>query len=515
MFIASAEEMRALDRLAIQELGIPGVVLMENAGLRVVEVIGQVLGGLKGRKVMVLAGKGNNGGDGFVIARHLLNRGVEVKTLLLADPDQISGDARINLEILQKMGHKLFPAVQPNSLNILKVALAYTDLIVDAVYGTGFKGELDDHLANIARAVNESGKPVVAVDIPSGVEGSTGRVGAACFRAQHTVAFALPKLGNLIPPGADYNGELYIVDISIPPALSDSLGLTTRLIDEDLVNGLIPCRAREAHKGDSGRVFIVGGSVGLTGAAALAATAALRTGAGLVTVGIPCSLNPIMEVKLTEVMTKPLPETADGSFSPQALEPILEFAAGSGALAIGPGLSQNPGIRELVSGVLSRAVVPLVIDADGLNALVGHTDLLKQLKVPVVLTPHPGEMSRLTGKSIAEIQADRLGCARAAAAEWGVIIVLKGAGTVVACPDGRCWLNSSGNPGLATGGTGDVLTGVIAGLLGQGLSPVDAAVVGVYIHGLAGDYLAAGQGILGMAAGDLAEAIPTVLNKWG
>lgn len=514
MYIATAEEMRRLDRMAIENLGIPGVVLMENAGLKVVEVISRVLGDLTGKKITVMTGKGNNGGDGFVIARHLINQGVEVKTLLLANPEEISGDAKINLDILQKMGHKVYPAVNANSLNIVRVALVYTDLIVDAIYGTGFKGELSEHVGRVVEAVNESKKPVVAVDIPSGVEGDTGKVTGPCIRATHTVTFALPKLGNILQPGAEYGGELHTADISIPKLLVNALGLKCRLVTGDLVRSLIPGRNTGTHKGSCGRVAVIGGSEGLTGAAALAGMAALRAGAGLVTLGIPRGLNALMEIKLTEVMTNPLPDTGRKTLGPEALEPIRQMASGADVLAIGPGLSQDGSTVELVHNLLPQLSVPMVIDADALNALAKQPELIKQLKAPAVFTPHPGEMARLLGVSIPEIQTDRLKTAQAAAQDWKAVLVLKGAKTIVACPDGRTYINSTGNPGMATGGTGDVLTGVIAALIAQGLKPEEAAFAGVYIHGLAGDYLLGQLGMLGMVAGDLLNALPIVTREY-
>lgn len=513
MYIATTEEMRKLDRTAIENLGIPGVVLMENAGLKVVEVISRVLGELKGKKVTVLAGKGNNGGDGFVIARHLLNRGAEVKTLLLANPEEVSGDARINLDILQRMGHKIYPAVNANSLNIIRVALAYTDLIVDAIYGTGFRGELSEHVGRVVEAVNISQKPVVAVDIPSGVEGDTGKVNGPCIRAAHTVTFALPKLGNILQPGAQYGGELHVADISIPGQLVDALALKCRLVTAGLVRSWIPGRTPETHKGSCGRVVVIGGSEGLTGAAALASMAALRAGAGLVTLGIPRGLHALMEIKLTEVMTSPLPDTGRKTLGPEALEPIRKMVSGADVLAVGPGLSQDESTVELVQNLLPQISVPMVIDADALNALAKQPELIKQLRAPAVLTPHPGEMARLLGVSITAIQNDRLKAAQTAAQEWKAVLVLKGAKTIVACPDGRTYINSTGNPGMATGGTGDVLTGVIAALMAQGLKPEEAAVAGVYIHGLAGDYLLGHLGMLGMVAGDLLDALPVVTRE--
>jgi len=508
--IVTAAEMRNLDQAAIGQLGIPGVVLMENAGLGVVQVVEKILGDVRGRKVLVLAGKGNNGGDGFVVARHLLNMGAEVKVLLLAEADQISGDARINLDILQKMGLKIYSAVNANSLNIVKIAVMYTDLIIDAIYGTGFTGAVSEHAGNIIAMANESGKPIVAVDIPSGVEADSGRVNGPCIRASHTVTFGLPKLGLILEPGAGCCGDLTVADISIPEGLIDRFNIKRFLITGEMVRSWLPARSPESHKGSFGRVVVLGGSEGLTGAAALAAEGALRAGAGLVTLGVPKSLNGIMEVKLTEVMTKPLPETDGKSLSREAQQDIEEMLAGADVAAIGPGLSRNPSTIQLVQELLPNLKIPAVIDADGLNALAWKVEVLQQVQAPLVLTPHPGEMARLIGKTIEEVQANRLETAGEAAREWQKVVVLKGARTVIACPDGSLYINTTGNPGMATGGTGDVLTGIIAGLIAQGLTPQQAAVAGVYLHGAAGDYIKARKGMMALVAGDLLEGLAAV-----
>ena len=513
MRIVSAAEIRRIDQAAIETFGIPGVVLMENAGHRVVEVITGILGNVAGRAVTILAGKGNNGGDGFVVARHLVNLGAEVKVVLVANPAGIAGDARVNLEIWQKMGQRVY-ALQPgNEINIVRLMLINTDLIVDAMYGTGFHGKVRDELVPVIEAVNGSGKPVVAVDIPSGLEADTGMVHGPCIKADHTVTFALPKLGLILGDGPAYTGQLHIVDISIPPALTKDPALKRNLLNEQLVRGWLPRRAFNTHKGDCGRVVVLAGSRGMTGAAALTALAAARTGAGLVTLGVPQSLHDIMEVKLTEVMTVALPETSRASLTRLGKKEVEELVKGADAVALGPGLGAHPETRALVREILPELSVPVVVDADGLNALAGHAEGLNKIMAPLVLTPHPGEMARLLGKKTADIQSNRLVEAEAAAAHWQSVVVLKGAGTIVAGPGGETYLNPTGNPGMATGGSGDVLTGIITAFLAQGLEPVKAAACGVYVHGLAGDQAARHKGMMGLIATDILDALPGILQK--
>ncbi|GAB4264276.1 NAD(P)H-hydrate dehydratase [Thermincola ferriacetica] len=513
MFLVTAEEMQNLDKLTIDQVGIPGVVLMENAGLQVVKVIKEILGEVPGKQVAVFAGKGNNGGDGFVIARHLLNMGAEVKVLLNGEPADITGDAKVNLNILQNMGQKIFTINNSNSLNIVKLTLVYTDLIVDAVFGTGFKGAVNDHMGKIISLINESGKPVVAVDIPSGLEANTGQVHGPCIRATHTVTFGLPKLGLTIHPGKEYAGQLHIADISIPPDLVKKQNFNKFLLTKELVAQMLPKRHSQGHKGDYGRVLVVAGSEGLTGAAVLTSTAVLKSGAGLATLAVPRSLHDLMEIKLTEVMTKPLPETEKKTISRDALDEVIALTESADVVALGPGISTEPATAGFVRDLLPELNKPVVIDADGLNALAGNLEVLKKIEAPVVITPHPGEMARLAGIKTEEVQNNRIEVAREFAANWRVNVVLKGTETVIAGVDGSLFVNSTGNPGMATGGSGDVLTGVIAGLIGQGLAPVRAAAAGVFIHGYAGDLGALEKGQAGLLAGDILNLLPKVFRE--
>jgi NAD(P)H-hydrate epimerase len=511
--IVTADEMKALDRAAIEDYGMSGLVLMENAGRQTVELIRRVMGEVRGRVVTIFTGKGNNGGDGYVIARHLMNMGAEVKLLSLVNTGEITGEAVVNLEIWRKMGQKVYTVFQDDGINIARLALMNTDVVVDAIYGTGLKGKMPEKAGRIVQVLNKSGKLLVAVDVPSGLDASTGSVNGPCVRANYTVTFGLPKLGLFLDPGADYAGEITVADISLPGVLVEKSAPQRYLITEEDVKKWLPRRPALAHKGTFGRVLVVAGSKGMTGAASLAGEAALRSGAGLVTVAVPETLHSIMEEKLTEVMTAPLPDTGNGSLSREALQRILLLLENMDVLAIGPGLSQAPEVITLIRELIPSLKIPCVLDADALNALAGETGILKKLQAPAVITPHPGEMARLMGVSPKFVQEDRIGNALKAAAAWNVVTLLKGARTVVAAPDGIVYINPTGNQGMATGGSGDVLTGIIASLIAQGLKPAHAAAAGAYLHGLAGDLAAGVKGMMGLIAGDILSALPAASKE--
>ncbi len=513
MRIVTAGEMSTIDRLAINEFGIPGVVLMENAGLQVVKVVEEVLGDPAGKQVVIFSGKGNNGGDGFVAARHLLNKGAQVQVFLAAEQDQVKGDARVNLDIWTRAGQKVLPFTKTNDLNLVRLALMNADLVVDALYGTGFKGTIRQPMASFIEAINDCDKPVVAVDIPSGLEADTGRAGEPCIRAGHTVTFALPKIGLILPESRPYVGQLHVADISIPTALLADNQAKRYLITRQLVSGNWPHRKGGEHKGSFGRVLLIAGSRGMSGAAVLAAQAAARSGAGLVTLGVPAGIHDIVEAKLTEVMTFPLPETKTGAVDRAALDKITERAANADVIALGPGLGGSGDTKTLVRELLLKIDKPCVLDADGLNAMMGRTELFRLVKPDLVLTPHPGEMARLCGLSTEKVQSSRLETAAKKSAEWHSVVVLKGAGTIVSEPDGAIYVNNTGNPGMASGGTGDVLTGMIAGLLAQGMPAGVAAAAAVYLHGRAGDSAARLKGMAGMLATDILEHLPVVIKE--
>ncbi len=503
--------MRECDRLAIFEAGIPGIVLMETASRAVAEKAREMLGGeVAGKRVVCLCGKGNNGGDGLAAARHLSGWGAEVIVTLLCKPQDLSGDAALNLDLFRSVGGA--PIVIDSVEAISKLSLD-CDLIVDALLGTGFTPPASELYARLIKAANSSGKPILAVDIPSGVTGNTGQVEDQAITASATVTFGLLKPGVLLSPGRDFSGSVSIADIGIPPGIVTSQSINLFQVEESDVRGVLPRLSPSAHKGDAGFVTILAGSPGLSGAATLAAEAAMRSGAGLVTVGVPKSLNSILEVKLTEAMTEPLPETASGGLSKDAWEKVLSRLEWADAAAFGPGVGMDEGTAELLELILLHTNKPLVIDADGLNLLAKKPELLRRLPGKTVLTPHPGEFSRLTGLSVRAITENRIELAREYSRLWKVVIHLKGSPSLTAAPDGRAFVNSTGNEGMATGGSGDVLTGIIAALLGGGMAPLEAAWAGGFIHGRAGDVARKTVGARSLIAGDIISHLPTALRN--
>ena len=510
MKVVTGETMQAMDRRTIADFSISGLTLMENAGRGCAEVIVNSFGDGADRQAVVVAGKGNNGGDGYVIARQLAESGWQVRTFVVAERADITGDARINLDRLGE--HAVFCPGQ-SELSSLKHALAEATVVVDALFGTGLKSDVAGAYAEVVSLINGAGKPVVAVDIPSGIDAGTGRVLGCAVRADITVTFALAKLGQVLYPGADHTGNLQIIDIGIPAEVSrEAAGY--EFIDAATAGTLIRRRSRNAHKGNFGHCLIIAGSIGKTGAAAMAANSAVRAGAGLVSLAVPASLNAILEVKTTEAMTLPLPDGGDGFLSGAAKPVIVQALAGKDCLAIGPGISWSAGTASLVREVVEEADLPLVVDADGLNALSEEPAVLLRRKASsVILTPHPGEMARLAGIGTTDVEADRLATAAGFAAKYRVHLILKGARTVIAAPDGRIAINGSGNPGMASGGMGDVLTGVLVSLLGQGYEPFTACRLGVFLHGHAADLIAAEKGEIGMAATDVQERLPMAMQQ--
>ncbi|MFZ2090014.1 MAG: NAD(P)H-hydrate dehydratase [Desulfobaccales bacterium] len=512
MKLVTATQMRELDRRTIEDVGVPSLVLMENAGRGTYRVIRREFPELSG-EVVVLAGRGNNGGDGFVVARHLANEGFPVTVFLMAARDQIQGDALVNLNILTQLGVEVEEILGEDQLSYVAHRLGWAELIVDALLGTGLNSPVRGLLAQLITRLHQARPPVVAVDIPSGLSADTGDPLGVAVEADVTVTYGYPKIGQLMPEGRDFCGRLWLVDIGIPPFLAQDIGV--ELAEASDLRFKLPPRPVDSHKGTFGHLAVVAGSEGKTGAVALTAEAALRTGAGLVTAAVPASLNDILEVKLTEAMTLPLPEAGKArALGEKALAPLMDFLADKTALALGPGLGTHPETQALVRALVRDCPLPMVVDADGVNALAGNLGVLTRPAGPRLLTPHPGEMARLLGATSKEVQSRRLETARQFAATHGVWLVLKGAQTVVADPEGRLSLNPTGNPVLASGGTGDVLTGLIGGLLAQGLSPWDAARLGVFLHGLAADYLVENVGQRGHIAGDLLTCLPELLTEF-
>jgi NAD(P)H-hydrate epimerase len=517
MRILTAEAMREVDRAAIEGLGIPSLVLMENAALGVVDALGEAAGAIgAAESAAIFCGPGNNGGDGLAIARHLSVRGWTVEVFLAAGGMELSGDAGTQLAICRKMGLSISEITAEEDVWEALAAAGDLDLIVDALFGTGLARPLSGLFELLVEGINDLAKPCVAVDLPSGLNGSRAEPLGTHVQADLTVTFAAPKIAHVLAPAADAVGELVVADLGIPPLLIDEIeeaGGRLELLVEDEIAGWLAPRQRDAHKGTFGHALLVAGSPGKAGAAILAARAAVRSGAGLVTVAVPEPILETVDLGSLESMTLALSSATMSQELSQALE-------GKAVLAVGPGLGQDEPavrlIRELVTAS-GGAELPLVLDADGINAYAGHAVDLVRRKAPTVLTPHPGELGRLLGVSAKDVQADRLGAARRAARETGAIVVLKGARTLIAEPGGNVWVSPTGNPGMATGGSGDVLTGLTAGLIAQrdayGLEVLDAVLLAVYLHGLAGDLAVAEKGENALAAGDLIEFLPAAFAR--
>ncbi len=503
MRILNAAQMREADRHTIEEIGIPSLVLMENAGRQVVAALEAAYDDLHDRRVAILCGRGNNGGDGFVVARTLLQRDVDVSVFVIGALDQVRGDARVNLEILGRLGLTVVDINGEQDWELHSSEIATCDLIVDAIFGTGLSAPLGGLLETIVEDLNEMAIPVVAVDLPSGLSADTHELIGKCVQAAMTVTLAAPKLPLVLPPGQFATGELVVADIGIPGDVIDGVeGPRIELLTRDGVRDLLQPRAADSHKGDFGHVLVVAGSRGKSGAAHLAAVAALRSGAGLVTVATPRSVQPIVAALAAEYMTEPLDETPEGSVRGDAVERVL--AIKHDVVAVGPGLGAGENSRRFVRELLERSGVPLVMDADALNVFADDPAALAGREgLDVIITPHPGEMARLLGVPIEEVQANRIDTARSFATTHRLYVILKGHRTIIAAPDGAVFINPTGNPGMATGGTGDVLTGMLAAWLGQLLDPEAACKLGVFLHGMAGDLAEADEGEVAMTAGDI------------
>jgi NAD(P)H-hydrate epimerase len=503
MRILNAAQMREADRRTIEDIGIPSLVLMENAGRQVVAAIEAVHSDLVERKVAVLCGRGNNGGDGFVVARTLMQRGIDVSVFLIGRVAEVRGDARVNLEVLGRLGITVVEVADSQAWELHFSEISECTLIVDAIFGTGLNAPLAGLMETVVADVNGSGIPVVAIDLPSGLSADTHEPIGDSIEAGMTVTLAAPKLSLVLPPAETRAGDIVIADIGIPAGVIESLeGPQVHLLTRGVMRELIAPRMPDSHKGDFGRVLIVAGSRGKTGAAHLAAIGALRSGAGLVTIATPACCLPIVAAMAPEYMTEPIDERGDG-LDPGAVDRILDLARD--VIAIGPGLGQAAATRDFIRALVDRATMPLVIDADGLNAFTDDPDrLIGREGRDVIITPHPGEMARLVGMSTHEVQASRLEIARNFAVAHRVYVVLKGHRTLIATPDEKVFINPTGNAGMATGGTGDVLTGMIAAWVAQLLDAEAACQLAVYLHGMAGDLTEADEGEVSMTAGDLA-----------
>jgi NAD(P)H-hydrate epimerase len=507
--ILDSKQMRNIDARATHEFGIPGILLMENAGAAAADAIEREYDDLERMRIAVLCGKGNNGGDGFVVARHLFNRGHEVLVVLLARHQDVEGDAQVNLRILTRIGVEIAVAADAAAWESVRADLARCDLAVDAILGTGLRGPVRGFLRQVIVELADLDLEVVSLDIPSGLSADTCQVPGEAVQADRTLAMGLPKIPHLLPPAELFCGELSILDISLPQAAIDAEHVALDLVEADAIRNLLPARSRTGHKGDFGHVLVVGGSRAMPGAAALAALGALRAGAGLVTVATGRGAQPLVHAHCAEAMVEPLPETEGGTLSRKGLAPLLKLASGKDVVVIGPGLGRATDVMEVVRRAVEKIASPMVIDADGLNALTGQLDRVRGSREhPRILTPHPGEMARLIGKRVDDVLRDRLAVARAFARKQQVYLVLKGYRSLVATPGGEVFVNPTGNPGMATAGTGDILSGMIAALVATARDPLDGILTAVYLHGLAGDLAATHRGEMGMIASDLLEHLP-------
>jgi len=514
MKILTVDQMRQAEQ-DCTKIGLPISVLMENAGKAVAEEVKQILGDIDKQHILILIGPGNNGGDGLVAARHLHDWGAKVSLYLFSQrpPDDP------NLMLVQERGIPCIEVTQGENLDRLDELLSSANAVIDALFGTGpirpLRGIFPQALDRISRAKKKQPSlHTIALDLPSGLNADTGAVDPACPYVDNTITLGFPKPGLFNSPGAERVGKITVADIGIPTYLAE--GVTTELTTNEWANSVLPQRPLEANKGSFGRVLVVAGSINYIGAAYLACSGALRVGAGLVTLATATSLQPILASKLTEVTYLPLPESHSGIISPQAARLIHQGLSYYNVLLLGCGLGQSQSATRFIKSTLFRLkpVLPsLVLDADALNTLAKIPNWWQQLTDDAILTPHPGEMARLVGVSVDEVQSDRVGIAKKVAQEWHKTIVLKGAYTVVATPDGLSRISPIANPGLASAGTGDVLTGAIAGLLAQGLSLFDAAALGVYLHGEAGEMVKSRLGDAGMIATDLLPVLPTVIKQ--
>ncbi len=513
MYILTADEMRRMDEMTIENFGLPGRVLMENAGRGAARILLENFPDMYAGDVTVVAGRGNNGGDGFVIARYLAQAGVNVTVYLLAERRRVRGDALANLEMLSSLDIEVIEVTDEAAFVRHKTDMGKNRLWVDAILGTGLEDEVKGYFKSVINYMNNHPAPVFAVDIPSGLSSETGNPCGISIRADVTATFAFAKVGHVLMPGASYTGRLHIIDIGIPPYVVEHVSPRQHLSRLGEVRASMRSRPAHSHKGTTGHLLVVAGSPGKTGAAVMTAMSAMRCGAGLVTVGVPESINAIVESQACEAMTHCFDDNGSGILTHALLHDILSLLENKRCLALGPGIGMANKTKKLVENLVKKSPVPVVLDADGLNCIADNAaKILKSKKSDVILTPHPGEMARLMGRTAEDIQNDRIGSARTFAESHGVYVVLKGARTVMAIPDGRIHVNPTGNPGMASGGMGDVLTGMIAGLITQNYDIRAALRIAVYVHGAAADLLQQKRAYYGYLATDVMHMIPDTIK---
>ena len=500
--------MRAVDKAASETGGIPSIVLMENAAIACVDEMKKDFGDLTRKRIAVFCGKGNNGGDGFAAARHLHNMGAEVSVYLVCG-NEFKGDAKINFDIIKKMNVNIDVVSDTENL---KYIIRSNDIIIDAIYGTGIHGTVGGISYDVINEINENSKYTLAVDVPSGINSDSGEICGICVRADKTVTFAAYKVGMLMFPAADFTGKVTVKDISIPDYIIEGQNININVTDEEFVRASFPARENNSQKGDYGKVLVIAGSAGMTGAAYLSSQSAVVSGSGLVTLALPKGLNGAMEAKTTEVMTLPV-DDINGHISADASEEILERIDKADAVLIGPGLGRSSDAARVLKNVLSSSKVPVIVDADGINAAAKNMDMLSDCTCPVIFTPHTVEMARLTGLDRDYIEENRLVVSKEFAEEYGVTVILKGHHTIVTASDGEQYINITGNPGLATGGSGDVLAGITASLAARGINEAAAAAMAVYIHGKAGDIAKDKYGMESVTASRVMKSIPDALRQ--
>jgi NAD(P)H-hydrate epimerase len=518
MYLVTADEMQKMDKETIESFGIPGRTLMESAGRGAYTMLIQTFPNIFTQKVGIIAGRGNNGGDAFVIARYLMGKGIQTNIFILCSKDKITGDAKANLDLLVKLikNNKtcsITEIVDQNNFNKNRSKILHHDIFIDGILGTGLNSDVRGFFKDVIESLNNSKSPVFSIDIPSGLNADTGKPWGISINATATATFAHPKAGHILFPGDKHTGELEVVDIGIPDFITKKFNPKLNLLEEKDIKLLFSPRDSESHKGNFGHVFILAGSPGKTGAAALTANAAMRCGTGLVTLGIPQSLNLSVEPQVTEAMTYPLPDNGQGLLIESAFEKIIEVAKDKDAIAIGPGIGTDKSTKNLIKKLIKKLDIPIIMDADCLNLISENPKILKKAKADVILTPHPGEMARLSSATTKEIQENRLESARNFSNEFGLTLVLKGANTIISLADQKTYICPVGNPGMASGGMGDVLTGMIAGFKAQGFSSENAAIAGVYIHGLCGDNLFESIGAFGFLASDMVKIIPQTIDQ--
>ena len=506
MRVSRVEEMRAMDATAIERYGILDQLLMENAGHASYEVIRRKIG-LHPHKFLVISGSGNNGGDGLVVARKLYSNGAHVRVLLAGNPEKFKGSALLNYEIAKKID---IPMETVTSAEQAAPFIEQSDVIIDAIFGTGLDREVGGKYRGIIELINQSGKKVISIDIPSGINGNTGQVMGIAVRAVHTITFGLPKLGNLLYPGFEYNGHLHVTHISFPPAIyeNDQVKVAINTLPP------LPERPGDTHKGSAGKVLFVAGAANYLGAPYFSAEAFLKAGGGLSYLATPRSVAPFIANKGSEIVLQPMQPTDAGTLSLENLDKILALAEEMRLVVLGPGVSLHEESQELIRRLAKELEKPILIDGDGLTAVSEDLTVIQFRNQPTILTPHPGEMAKLTGKSIREIESNRVPILQETCKKLNAIIVLKGAHSLIGLPDGHVFINLSGNAGMATAGSGDVLTGTIAAMFALFKDAALATRMGVFLHGLAGDLAAGEIGQDGLVAGDILQHLPEAIRTY-